>query len=176
MANETDMPMRELEPPRGRAASRRKTAARPRRRTRAPDQTREALLRAAVAEFAREGYGGARVDRISDTLDPTTRTAKVRFVVANPMLRLKPEMFVDVTLFVDELQQAMSVPAAAVLTEGDRTFVYVEIDAHTFARRSVDVASDARDTRRILRGVNAGDRIVTSGALLLRAQEARASN
>lgn len=36
-----------------------------RRRTRAPDQKREALTRAAVAEFAREGYGGARVDRIS---------------------------------------------------------------------------------------------------------------
>jgi AcrR family transcriptional regulator len=32
---------------------------------RSPDQTREALLQAAVAEFAREGYGGARVDRIS---------------------------------------------------------------------------------------------------------------
>lgn len=43
----------------------RKPAAKPRRRTRAPDQTREALLRAAIAEFAREGYGGARVDRIS---------------------------------------------------------------------------------------------------------------
>jgi AcrR family transcriptional regulator len=36
-----------------------------RKRTRAPDQKRDALLRAAVAEFAREGYGGARVDRIS---------------------------------------------------------------------------------------------------------------
>jgi AcrR family transcriptional regulator len=36
-----------------------------RKRTRAPDQKREALMRAAVAEFAREGYGGARVDRIS---------------------------------------------------------------------------------------------------------------
>jgi AcrR family transcriptional regulator len=36
-----------------------------RTRTRAPDQKREALMRAAVAEFAREGYGGARVDRIS---------------------------------------------------------------------------------------------------------------
>jgi TetR/AcrR family transcriptional regulator, upper aerobic nicotinate degradation pathway regulator len=65
MANETDMSVRELEPPRGRAASRRKKTAKPRRRMRAPDQTREALLRAAVAEFAREGYGGARVDRIS---------------------------------------------------------------------------------------------------------------
>jgi TetR/AcrR family transcriptional regulator, upper aerobic nicotinate degradation pathway regulator len=65
MANETDMTVRELDPPRGRATSRRKKAAKTRRRTRAPDQTREALLRAAVAEFAREGYGGARVDRIS---------------------------------------------------------------------------------------------------------------
>jgi TetR/AcrR family transcriptional regulator, upper aerobic nicotinate degradation pathway regulator len=65
MANETDASVRELEPPRGRAASRRKTPTTTRRRVRAPDQTREALLRAAVAEFAREGYGGARVDRIS---------------------------------------------------------------------------------------------------------------
>ena len=43
-----------------RTATRRKTG-----RIRAPDQTRDALLRAAVAEFAREGYGGARVDRNS---------------------------------------------------------------------------------------------------------------
>lgn len=65
MAKETETPVRELEPPRGRAAPRRKTAAKSPRRARTPDQTREALLRAAVAEFAREGYGGARVDRIS---------------------------------------------------------------------------------------------------------------
>ena len=36
-----------------------------RKRTRSPEQKRDALMRAAVAEFAREGYGGARVDRIS---------------------------------------------------------------------------------------------------------------
>jgi AcrR family transcriptional regulator len=43
-----------------------KTAQTPARtRSRTPDQTREALLRAAVQEFAREGYGGARVERIS---------------------------------------------------------------------------------------------------------------
>src|SRR5439155_9214973 len=49
------------------APAKRKTVAKPgiAKRTRAPDQKREALLRAAVAEFAREGYGGARVDRIS---------------------------------------------------------------------------------------------------------------
>src|SRR5258708_15712544 len=49
------------------APEKKKGVAKPprRRRTRTPDQTREALLRAAVAEFAREGYGGGRVDRIS---------------------------------------------------------------------------------------------------------------
>ncbi|MDC7789111.1 TetR/AcrR family transcriptional regulator [Rhodoplanes sp. TEM] len=40
-------------------------AAPPKRRRRTPQDTRAALLKAAVAEFAREGYGGARVDRIS---------------------------------------------------------------------------------------------------------------
>ncbi|MDH2347937.1 MULTISPECIES: TetR/AcrR family transcriptional regulator [unclassified Bradyrhizobium] len=63
MANESDGSVRELAPPRVRA--KRKTAAKARRRVRAPEQTRDALLKAAVAEFAREGYGGARVDRIS---------------------------------------------------------------------------------------------------------------
>jgi AcrR family transcriptional regulator len=63
MANESNGSPRELAQPRARPE--RKTAAKSRRRVRAPEQTRDALLKAAVAEFAREGYGGARVDRIS---------------------------------------------------------------------------------------------------------------
>lgn len=63
MASDTDVTARELAAPR-RKAGRAKAAA-PRRRSRTPEQTRQALLRAAVVEFAREGYGGARVDRIS---------------------------------------------------------------------------------------------------------------
>jgi AcrR family transcriptional regulator len=65
MANEIDWTAREPKPRVKVKPSDRSRLARPRRRTRSPDQTREALLRAAVAEFAREGYGGARVDRIS---------------------------------------------------------------------------------------------------------------
>ncbi|UQR65548.1 TetR family transcriptional regulator [Bradyrhizobium sp. C-145] len=64
MPNDTELPARTLAGPRLKRAAKRKKASTV-RRTRAPDQTREAILRAAVAEFAREGYGGARVDRIS---------------------------------------------------------------------------------------------------------------
>ncbi|HLZ06517.1 MAG TPA: TetR/AcrR family transcriptional regulator [Bradyrhizobium sp.] len=69
MANEIDWtgsgPAPRVKAKPNRAKSGRAKSAKARRRARAPDQTREALLRAAVAEFAREGYGGARVERIS---------------------------------------------------------------------------------------------------------------
>jgi cobalt-zinc-cadmium efflux system membrane fusion protein len=113
----------------------------------------------------------ARVAHVGDVLDPSTRTVKVRFQVANPELKLKPEMFATVLFRLDEAEQAITVPASAVLTEGDKSFVYVAIDDHTFARRAVEVSADARGSCRILRGLKEGDRIVTAGAVLLRGQE-----
>jgi cobalt-zinc-cadmium efflux system membrane fusion protein len=118
----------------------------------------------------------AQVTRVSDVLDPTTRTVKVRFLVANPQLRLKPEMFATVTLLVDEVESAVTVPASAVITEGEKTFVYVAIADHAFARRLVQTVADSREVRRIVQGLDERDRVVTAGALLLRSQENRVAN
>jgi len=63
------------------------TLAKPRARTRAPDQTREALLRAAVAEFAREGYGGARVERISRAAKSNDRMLYYYFASKEKLFR-----------------------------------------------------------------------------------------
>ncbi len=115
----------------------------------------------------------ARVDRVSSVLDPTTHTARVRFVVANGARHLKPEMFAAVSLAVDDTEQALTIPASAILNEGDRTFVYVVVDEHTFARRAIETAPETADTRRVVSGLKAGDRVVTSGTVLLRAQEDR---
>jgi cobalt-zinc-cadmium efflux system membrane fusion protein len=115
----------------------------------------------------------ARVERISETLDPATRTIKVRFLVSNPTLRLKPEMFADVVLALESTEEAISVPTSAIFTDGDRLFVYVAIDNVTFARRSIEAVSESADRRRILRGLSPGDRVVVDGAVLLRAQEDR---
>jgi len=115
----------------------------------------------------------ARVERISETLDPATRTIKVRFLVSNPSLRLKPEMFADVVLALEATEEAISVPVSAIFTDGDRTFVYVAIDNATFARRGVDAVAESPDRRRVLRGLASGDRVVVDGAVLLRAQEDR---
>jgi cobalt-zinc-cadmium efflux system membrane fusion protein len=118
----------------------------------------------------------AHITRVSDVLDPATRTVKVRFLVANPSLRLKPEMFATITLLVEDVEQALTIPASAVITEGERSFVYVALNDRTFARRPVEVAADSRDTRRVVHGLSAGDRIVTTGAVLLRGHEDHAGN
>jgi cobalt-zinc-cadmium efflux system membrane fusion protein len=82
-------------------------------------------------------------------------------------------MFADVVLALESTEGAISVPASAIFTDGDRLFVYVAIDNVTFARRSIEAVSESADRRRILRGLSPGDRIVVDGAVLLRAQEDR---
>jgi len=123
-----------------------------------------------TAAYPGETFRG-RVDYISDLIDPSTRTAKVRVTVANPGSRLKPELFTSISLHVADHARAVTVPAAAVFAEDGRSYVYVEVAPARFARRAVEVAQDEGIDRRVLGGLQAGDRVVVGGVLLLRQEE-----
>ncbi len=129
------------------------------------------------AEVTTAAYPGqrfvARVSRVSDVVDPTTRTVKVRFLVSNPEGRLKPEMFAYLTLFLNESALVLTVPAKAVFTEGGRHFVFVWQGEKELARRQVEIAPAASNRERVLSGLKPGEKVVTNGALLLRQQESR---
>jgi cobalt-zinc-cadmium efflux system membrane fusion protein len=112
-----------------------------------------------------------RVDYISESIDPASRTAKVRVSVTNPRGRLKPEMYAAVALSVAADERAAIIQADAIFTEGGRSFVYVELGPGRFARRPVEVAPGVGPSRRVLTGLRLGDRIVVDGALLLRQEE-----
>jgi len=130
-----------------------------------------------TAAYPGESFDG-RVDYISDTIDPDSRTAKLRVRVANPRGELKPEMYASIALRVTDHQSALVVPARAVFTEVGRTFVFVDTGAPSsgrsgetgrrFVRRPVDVAPEQGADRRVTSGVSAGERVVADGALLLR--------
>jgi cobalt-zinc-cadmium efflux system membrane fusion protein len=109
----------------------------------------------------------ATISRISDVVDPTTRTVKVRFLVSNPAARLKPEMFASVTIFLNEQAKALTVPASAVLTEGGKTYVYVKTGMTEFTRRPVEVSPDPSGRMRVTSGVKAGEKVVSERALLV---------
>jgi cobalt-zinc-cadmium efflux system membrane fusion protein len=118
----------------------------------------------------------ARITHIGDAVDPATRAVPVRLVVANPQGRLKPEMFATIRVDIGATEPALTLPSSAILTEGDHDFVYVEIKPGVFARKPVEVSVEAGDERRVKGGLTAGDRVVTTGALLLRGQEDRGGN
>ena len=84
----------------------------------------------------------AAVDRINDKVDPETRTLKVRLLVSNPGLLLKPEMFITAAVVVSEKTAALTVPAKALFTEGDRSYAFVAVDDRHFERRLVVASAD----------------------------------
>jgi Cu(I)/Ag(I) efflux system membrane fusion protein len=99
-------------------------------------------------------------------LDPKTRTVKVRVQIANPGLRLKPEMFVTVSLKIP-LGDALVVPVAAVMDNGKRKVVWVETKPGMFEPRDVQVGARVGDRLQVLSGVLRGDKVAASGGYLI---------
>jgi cobalt-zinc-cadmium efflux system membrane fusion protein len=116
----------------------------------------------------------AKVARIGAIVDPQTRTAKMRFVVANPGVRLKPGMFTIATLHLPASRDSLTVPIKAVFAENGRSFAYLQTGNTEFVRREVETQSGSADRVRVTRGLAAGDRVVTDGVLLLRQVETEA--
>ncbi|HUC85767.1 MAG TPA: efflux RND transporter periplasmic adaptor subunit [Candidatus Acidoferrales bacterium] len=110
------------------------------------------------------------VDNIGDTLDPATRTVKVRGLVANPDGLLKAEMYVtvDVVEPTDRMADAgVEIPSSSVFMLDDQYYLFVETAPGQFKRQQVKVGSEADGKIPVLAGVNAGQKVVTEGALLL---------
>ena len=112
------------------------------------------------------------VDWVSGTLDAQSRTAKVRCRIANPDHKLKPEMYATVSISVAE-RRALAIPRPALLRLGDATLVFVDRGkapngAERLERRPIAVdESEGGDFLPVVRGLTAGEKIVTSGAILV---------
>jgi RND family efflux transporter MFP subunit len=108
----------------------------------------------------------AEVTHILPSVDPQTRTLKVRLEAPNPGTQLKPEMYVDVDFAVGG-DQRLTVPAAAVINTGLRQVVYLDLGSGRFQPRNVQVGESLGDRVVITGGLSAGDRVVTSGNFLI---------
>jgi Cu(I)/Ag(I) efflux system membrane fusion protein len=107
-----------------------------------------------------------RVSFIYPFLDPKTRTVKVRVEIANPGLRLKPDMFVKATVKIP-LGDVLVVPVAAVMDNGKRQIVWQEMKPGMFAPRDVKVGARVGDNVQILSGLMRGDKVAASGGYLI---------
>jgi len=108
-----------------------------------------------------------RVARIADVLDPQTRTVKVYVDMANPRGRFRPEMFVTIR-HSGGSRPTPVVPVGAVVQEYGRPIVFLERGPGRFERREVVLGPRAGDLMPVVSGVQAGERIVVDGGVLLK--------
>jgi cobalt-zinc-cadmium efflux system membrane fusion protein len=119
-----------------------------------------------VAGYPDQLFHGA-IDNISDAVDPTSLTLKVRVVLQNPQHRLKPQMYATIAV-TNQRGTAIVVPSTAVIQNGKETIVFVETSPGKYARRNVTLGATHDKTDEIMQGLENGDKVVSSGAELLR--------
>ncbi|GAB6088522.1 efflux RND transporter periplasmic adaptor subunit [Spirochaeta dissipatitropha] len=108
---------------------------------------------------------------VSSVIQPESRSFGIEIAVENSSGRLRPGMFVNFELILERMDNAVSVPATAVLFREGRQVVYIadfDDDGATVARIQ-PVKTGIRDGSRIqiISGVEAGDEIIVRGASFL---------
>jgi HlyD family secretion protein len=132
-------------------------------------QAQAALLKvgdkAEVTLAGIEGRFPAKVSVVSPALDPNSTTVEVWVELKNPKQQLKPGSAVALSMVVRSLPDALTIPAQALLTapDGTTTVMVAGSDGRAHQR---DVKAGIREASRveIVKGLEAGERIVASGA------------
>jgi Cu(I)/Ag(I) efflux system membrane fusion protein len=108
----------------------------------------------------------SKIDYIYPTISADTRTAKIRLTLPNPGGQLKPQMFTNVEIRIS-LGQKLVVPESAVIDTGTSQVVYVDKGEGAFEPREVELGIRADGAVEVLRGIKAGEKVVSSANFLI---------
>jgi Cu(I)/Ag(I) efflux system membrane fusion protein len=106
---------------------------------------------------------------IYPTINPETRTAKVRVALVNQGMRLKPGMYATLRMSAASVP-TLGVPRSAVLQTGERSLVFVKVGSGQLQPREVKVGAASDDRMEILSGLRAGETVVASATFLVDAE------
>ena len=104
-----------------------------------------------------------RLNFAENRLDASTGTLRLRARIVNPDHALKPGQFVRISLAVEPPHHAVLVPASAVASDSSRQVLYVVEADDRVAARPVELGRMFGTMREVIRGLDAGDRVVVSG-------------
>ena len=110
------------------------------------------------------------VSFLQPAVDPQTRTMTARIQVANPQMRLRPGMFVQVSFQAPISSDTVAVPRSAVLDTGKEKIVYVAKDDGIFEKRAIEAETVGDDYYAAIKGIRPGERVVTHGNFLIDSQ------
>jgi len=111
-----------------------------------------------------------KVTYIAALVDPATKATAVRVLVPNTRRLLKKDMYVQVAIHGSRERNGLLIPVTSVLRDDDNLpFVFVQsaTGANTFGRRQITIGSRVGDRYEVTAGLEAGERIISEGALFV---------
>jgi len=111
-----------------------------------------------------------RLALVGDVIDPATRTIEGRVEVGNAAGKLKAGMYVEGAAAAAGERQALVVPEESVQDDLGKSIVFVKTGERTFVRREVVTGERFGGAVEILKGLEAGETVVTSGSFLLKSE------
>jgi Cu(I)/Ag(I) efflux system membrane fusion protein len=127
--------------------------------------------KAAVSVTAYPGrtFSG-QVTFVYPTVEPETRTARVRVELSNEAGLLKPDLYGTVDIEAGESVAAVAIPESAVLDSGTRQVVLIDLGGGTFEPREVELGARGDGYVEVVEGLAAGQRVVVDGNFLIDAE------
>jgi len=134
-----------------------------------PEQAARSVQRGQTVEIevpAIDQTFSGKVVFVSDTIQPETRTVAIRTEVANPQRELKPQMLATLRI-AGSKRRVVVVPESAVVREGDRDHVFVQVEPAVFRLTPVELGPVTHKLRPVLKGVADGATLVLDGGFHL---------
>jgi cobalt-zinc-cadmium efflux system membrane fusion protein len=115
------------------------------------------------------------ITNLGQELDPTTRAMKVRIVLNNSKMKLKPEMLANAEIPVGRNKPTLLVPSDAIQQIDGQDAIFVRTTADRFSIRPVRVGETSEGRTPVLEGLKAGEQIVIRGSFILKSQLLKSS-
>jgi cobalt-zinc-cadmium efflux system membrane fusion protein len=109
-----------------------------------------------------------RLNGLGKLLDARTRTVPITFALDNGTLGLAVGQSVFLHLLLDEAKPLPVVPVSALVDDAGRPVVFVQREGEAFERRPVTLGARSGNVVQVVSGVAPGDRVVSTGAYLIR--------
>jgi membrane fusion protein, heavy metal efflux system len=115
------------------------------------------------------------ISYVAPSVDPHTRSAKVRIPLDNADGSLRANMFGQARIAASEATSRLVVPRAALHRVDDVSLVFVRLSNTEFETRRVKLGTSEDSMVEILSGVKAGEEVVTTGSFLLKTETSKES-
>ncbi len=142
---------------------------------RVPEQASGRLRVGQVVGLQSDAFAGqsfpAKVTAVDSAVDPLGRSLLMRAELRDVSQRLKPGMFMRVTLVLETRKNALTIPEESVVTQQGRLLVFKVVDGKAV---STPVVTGLRVTNKdkavveVVKGLAAGDVVVTAGQIKIR--------